>query len=343
MGQIPKESGRISTCRNCSEAFTKRAGNQIYCGSKTQKTGCSYEKHKQCIYDYNTGKGKENMKRLQNEWKKKQRLTDSDYAKRQREIKRRRPATEEGKKKTSDWRKKNIDRVLEYNRKREIKKKGVKGSHTLAQWNKLKKDYLNRCAHCFVSEKNLKGLYPDSRFHKLTRDHVVPISKGGTDYIHNIQPLCISCNAKKNNKHHIVHDLPIVAVSGGFDPLHVGHLEYFEHAKRIADSIGGVVVCILNSDNFLKHKKGKEFMKFHERRIILNRLSLIDEVIPCIDKDQTVCETLRMLKPALFCKGGDRFSHEIPETKVCESLGITIVDGLGDKIQSSSELVRKAK
>ena len=131
----------------------------------------------------------------------------------------------------------------------------------------------------------------------------------------------------------------IVAASGGFDPLHAGHVEYLEKAKKLGDKL----IVILNKDHFLKKKKGYAFMPFDERCKIIAALKYVDEIVPCIDEDNTVCKTLEMLKPDIFAKGGDRTADEIPEAKICRELGIKIIDGLGEKIQSSSELVEKLR
>jgi bifunctional ADP-heptose synthase (sugar kinase/adenylyltransferase) len=80
-----------------------------------------------------------------------------------------------------------------------------------------------------------------------------------------------------------------------------------------------------------------------ERMQIVKALRCVDEVVLSVDKDQTQCETLKLLKPDIFAKGGDRFAHEIPEAKVCREHNIKIIDGLGSKIQSSSELIKNAK
>jgi cytidyltransferase-like protein len=137
--------------------------------------------------------------------------------------------------------------------------------------------------------------------------------------------------------------MKVSIVSGGFDPLHVGHIELFERARKLSDELW----VILNSDEFLTNKKGKPFMPFEERRKILKSLRVVDVVIPCIDKDQTVCKTLKKLKKTLaitntelfFCNGGDRTSGKnTPEHKLCEEVGIETVYGLGNKIQSSSWL-----
>lgn len=129
----------------------------------------------------------------------------------------------------------------------------------------------------------------------------------------------------------------IVAISGYFDPLHVGHIVYFQKAKRLGDYL----IVILNNEQqtYLK-RKSKPFMPLHERKIILESIKYIDEVVISIDQDETVCESLVMIRPDIFAKGGDRYSSEIPEKEICYKLGIKIVDGLGKKIQSSSELIK---
>lgn len=139
--------------------------------------------------------------------------------------------------------------------------------------------------------------------------------------------------------------MKVSIVSGGFDPIHVGHIELFERARQLSDELW----VILNTDDFLTNKKGKPFMPFEERRKILKSLTVVDLVVPCVDKDQTVCKTLKRLKKTaavtdtqlFFCNGGDRTSGKnTPEHKLCEEIGIKTVYGLGDKIQSSSWLVK---
>ena len=129
-------------------------------------------------------------------------------------------------------------------------------------------------------------------------------------------------------------DLNIVATSGYFDPLHVGHLECLEMAKELGDRL----IVIVNSDLQAKLKEGKYFMNENDRMKIVSALKCVDHVFLSIDKDKSQCETLRYIKPDIFAKGGDRMSDEIPESKVCKELGIDIVDGLGEKIRSSSDL-----
>jgi rfaE bifunctional protein nucleotidyltransferase chain/domain len=127
----------------------------------------------------------------------------------------------------------------------------------------------------------------------------------------------------------------IVVTSGYFDPIHVGHIECLEKAKQLGDKL----IVIVNNDNQAILKKGKPFMSEEDRCLIVSKLKMVDEVFLSIDQDRSVCKSIEYLKPHIFAKGGDRTSDEIPESKVCREYGIEIIDGLGDKIRSSSEFI----
>ena len=133
-----------------------------------------------------------------------------------------------------------------------------------------------------------------------------------------------------------------VAVCGGFDPIHVGHLKHFKEAKALGD----VLVVILNSDSWLKRKKGYVFMGFEERKEIIESIRYVDKVIPYVEDDTgSVARTLEQLKPDVFAKGGDRSLETLPQSEVdiCKKLGIKLITGVGgEKIQSSSRLIGKA-
>lgn len=133
----------------------------------------------------------------------------------------------------------------------------------------------------------------------------------------------------------------IVCVSGYFDPIHVGHLEYFKFSKKIGDKL----MVIVNNDDQAILKKGKPFMPCEERIKIIEELKCVDYVVKSIDKDRTVCETLRTVepKPTYFCNGGDQNNNTIPEGDVCIERGIELRDGFGEKIQSSSWLIKGGK
>ena len=125
-----------------------------------------------------------------------------------------------------------------------------------------------------------------------------------------------------------------VAVSGYFDPIHVGHLDYLRMAKELGDYL----VVIVNNNYQCKLKKGRHFMDENDRVEIVKALRFVDEVFLSVDKDRTVCKSLEEIKPDVFANGGDRATSEVPETPVCKKFNIKMVDGLGDKIRSSSSL-----
>lgn len=134
----------------------------------------------------------------------------------------------------------------------------------------------------------------------------------------------------------------IVAVSGGFDPLHIGHVRLFKEAKKLGDKL----IVILNNDNWLIAKKGYVFMSQKERKEILKAIKYVDEVIltnhPKKPKDMSVCAELLKIKPDIFANGGDRNKNNIPEVDICRAIGCKMVFnvGKGGKIQSSSWLIR---
>lgn len=130
-----------------------------------------------------------------------------------------------------------------------------------------------------------------------------------------------------------------ICISGYFDPLHVGHLEYIKKAKELGDYL----IVIVNNDYQAGLKKGKSFMKDTERVEIIKSIKWVDEVILSIDDDRTVCKTLELIQPYAFCNGGDQNNSTIPEKSVCDKYNIKLIDGLGDKIQSSSWLIQNIK
>jgi len=131
-----------------------------------------------------------------------------------------------------------------------------------------------------------------------------------------------------------------VVVSGGFDPIHIGHVRMIREAANLGDG----VIVIANSDAWLERKKGYAFMPYVERQEILYAIKGVVDVVEAIDDDGTVCESLKKIKPAIFANGGDRKSGNVPEYDVCAELGIEMRFGVGgnDKPQSSSWLVEKA-
>ena len=141
----------------------------------------------------------------------------------------------------------------------------------------------------------------------------------------------------------------IVATSGGFDPLHIGHVRLFEGAKKLGDKL----IVILNNDNWLKLKKGFVFMPEEQRKEIIEAIKWVDEVVisehESNTQDISISKMLLKIKPDIFAKGGDRNPNDVPipgsEPEVCEQIGCKIVYnvGHGGKVESSSELVARAK
>ena len=128
--------------------------------------------------------------------------------------------------------------------------------------------------------------------------------------------------------------MTVIAVIWYFDLIHVGHVEYL----KIAKSFGDKLVVIVNSDYQAELKKGKSFMPEADRLEIVGSLRCVDEVFLSIDKDKSVCKSLEHIKPDIFANGGDRATSEVPESAVCRKYNIKMVDGLGNKIRSSSSL-----
>ncbi len=128
-------------------------------------------------------------------------------------------------------------------------------------------------------------------------------------------------------------------MSGGFDPIHKGHVKMIRDAARYGD-----VVVILNSDEWLERKKSYKFMDFEERRYIAASIKGVVLTTGVDDSDGTVCEALRRIKPDFFANGGDRYSTNTPEMAVCEELGIEMLWNIGGgKEQSSSSLVNSVR
>lgn len=135
-----------------------------------------------------------------------------------------------------------------------------------------------------------------------------------------------------------------VVVSGYFNPIHKGHLELFEKGNQVSDFL----IVIVNSDFQRSLKGSKEFQKENERIKIVQSLKPVGYACLSIDRDQTQIESLKMIHHKFsdvfelsFANGGDQNNNTIPERKVCEMLGINLIDGLGEKIQSSSWLLGK--
>jgi len=135
-------------------------------------------------------------------------------------------------------------------------------------------------------------------------------------------------------------NIKTVCVSGYFNPIHSGHISLFNEAKKLGDYL----IVIINNDAQVKVKGSVPFMEVKERAEIIKNLRMVDRVFISIDKDKTVCKTLEKVKPDIFANGGDRKARkDIPETEVCDRLGIKMIFGVGvKKTQSSSKIIKKA-
>jgi cytidyltransferase-like protein len=134
-----------------------------------------------------------------------------------------------------------------------------------------------------------------------------------------------------------------IIVSGYFNPIHKGHIEYFNNAKTMGD----ILIVIVNNDKQRALKGSKAFQQEEERMFIVSNIKSVDQVYLSIDDDRTVCETIKYIHQQLhhnyqlaFANGGDQNNQSIPEAAICNALGIKLLDGLGDKIQSSSWLLK---
>ena len=135
-----------------------------------------------------------------------------------------------------------------------------------------------------------------------------------------------------------------IIVSGYFNPLHKGHLEYFNNAKALCDEL----FVIVNNDHQRELKGSKPFQNEQERLFIVSNIKAVNKAILSTDKDRTVCESIRLLANEYgadynlaFANGGDQNNDTIPEISICKELGVALIDGLGHKIQSSSWLLKK--
>ncbi|MDA8631028.1 adenylyltransferase/cytidyltransferase family protein [Flavobacteriaceae bacterium] len=135
-----------------------------------------------------------------------------------------------------------------------------------------------------------------------------------------------------------------IIVSGYFNPLHKGHIELFHNAKSKGDKL----FVIVNNDFQRELKDSKEFMLEDERVLIVSQISIVDKVFLSVDQDRTVIKSIEEINNAdgkeyelYFANGGDQNNQVCPEAKICRKLGINLIDGLGNKIQSSSWLLKK--
>jgi len=134
-----------------------------------------------------------------------------------------------------------------------------------------------------------------------------------------------------------------ILVSGYFNPIHKGHIEYFNRAKALTEKL----FVIVNNDYQRELKGSKVFQDENERMIIVSNIKSVDKVVLSVDRDRTVCKTIEMIAKKYgqeydlaFANGGDQNNQICPEREICDKYNIKLIDGLGDKIQSSSWLLK---
>jgi glycerol-3-phosphate cytidylyltransferase len=194
--------------------------------------------------------------------------------------------------------------ILLNNKNRQLKLKGIKGTHTIEEWETLKKQFGFKCAICGITETEIKKKWKNTNFDCLTKDHIVPISKGGTNYISNIRPTCISCNSEKYNK----KAFKIIFTSGSWDLLHFGHLQIFLRAKELGDYL---IVGVSTDSLIKKYKNLSPIIPYKERKLLIKQLKCVDKVVPqtkLVDINQ-----FKKLKADIFVLGDDwkdRYDNE---------------------------------
>jgi len=194
------------------------------------------------------------------------------------------------------WRLANKEKIYTNNKNRKLKLKRIKGSHTFKEWELLKKQCNYKCVVCGIHENKLKKEYKGTQFTKLTKDHIIPISKGGSNYITNIRPLCVSCNSKKRDE----KAFKIIITTGVWDLLHAGHINIFKIAKQLGDYL---IVGVSTNKLIKNYKKINPILNCKQRKKVIRAIKYVDAVVTqtkLIDIQQ-----FKDLKADLFVIGDD--------------------------------------
>lgn len=235
---------------------------------------------------------KEELKIYHRDWKRRKRQ-DPDFRKKCSEIHRKWALSDKGKKWIKENSKKYLSSKMESNRRRTLVKKGVHGVHSNKQWEERKKSFNYKCAFCGISENEIKFRWANTQFNKLTKDHILPISKGGTDRIDNIQPLCISCNSSKKN------NVIVGFTASAFDYLHSGHVAMLKEAKSHCDYL---VVGLHTNPQIDRPHKNKPVQTTFERYWQLLNSKYANEIVP-YDTEKDLINLLKLVKPDIRIVG----------------------------------------
>lgn len=229
---------------------------------------------------------KEELRIYHRNWKRNKRK-DPEFRKYSSNIHKKWAMSDKGKKWVKENSNKYLVTKLENNRRRRIFKKGVKGFHSPKQWEERKRLFDNKCAICGITEKNILEKWVGTQFTKLTKDHILPLTKGGTENILNIQPLCISCNARKHN------NVRVGFTASAFDYLHSGHVAMLKEAKTQCDYL---VVGLHTNPQIDRPQKNKPIQTTFERYLQLQGSKYVNEIIP-YDTEVDLVNLLKVVKP----------------------------------------------
>lgn len=293
-------------CIKCEKEFLCTLPWQRFCGSKSLKTGCSWENIKLKQKEYSKSeKMKTYQRNYQKKWKKESRYNKSEYSKRQKECYRIyvEKNKEKVKAKIKEWRVKNIKKILLNNKIRKLKL----ANFPISEWLDKVSSY-RKCPKCGISINRLKEKY-GKNFSTLTIDHLVPLSKGGSNSIENLIPLCVGCNSKKRNR------LPVIGYVGAtMDIPHAGHVDLLTKAKEMCDYL----VVVLNKDDFIERFKGKApIMTLEERMQVISSFWMVDEVDINECGEDSKPMLLKYMPNFIFV--GDDYTYE----KYCKQMSFT--------------------
>jgi cytidyltransferase-like protein len=321
---------KVKKCKNCGTTFEATSAGHLYCGDRKKKTGCAHLReveysHSKKRHDYVKSRRLKNLakaRKYEAEFKRKKRANDPKYVAKQKACTKRWADSNREllRQKNKEWRRKNIKKILHKNRERKLMLSGVVGTHTAQEWEELKKRHGYKCVTCGISEEELnkkwRNVHPG--FCRLTKDHKKPLSVGGSNYIDNIQPLCVSCNSRKRDK-----SFKLVFTCGVCDMFHKGHINLL---KKMGER-GDLVMVILH-DGFttFKNKQKLPIENLEKRTRNLIDSGLVDIVKFTFEEEphQTFERLIGRYKEfqLLFMRGDDW--QDFPGKATLEKHGIPI-------------------
>lgn len=307
---------KTTRCRLCFYKSRRGKNSNLY------KTGISLKKYicpicgkkmwykskicRKCYIELSIMPNKSNSKEYRRLYRKLLLIKNPIYAKKQKELNKQyyQKNKEELKKYNKLWRKHNIKLILLHNKNRLLRLKGIKGSHTIEEWENLKKQFNYKCAICGITEKQIKIKWKNTNFDCLTKDHIIPISKNGRNDINNIRPVCISCNSEKKDK----KAFKVIMTTGSWDLLHAGHLNIFLKAKELGDYL---IVGVSTDALIKKYKHMNPIISYEDRKNLIENLRCVDKIVK--QTKLVDIEQFKKLKADIFVLGTDwqnRYDNE---------------------------------